>query len=212
MRIASLIMAAAAAFALQSEPASAQTSEQDLLKRFETHRSTHRGLSLSPVASTGATMAGTATAATQAGSQGSSNVAATTESAQPRTSGTTVTPVVEYVRMPEDSQINITIEFDYDSATLRASEYGKLEALCNAINASDIGLFRIFGHTDAAGSAQYNLGLSQRRAEEVRRHMVAACRIDGRRLQAIGVGKAYPLIGSNPLAPENRRVEFQAIG
>ncbi|MEM9145367.1 MAG: OmpA family protein [Pseudomonadota bacterium] len=113
--------------------------------------------------------------------------------------------------MPEESQINITIEFDFNSAQLRQSEFAKLETLCNAIKRSDVGLFHIFGHTDASGSDAYNLQLSRLRAEEVRRRMVGDCAIDGSRLRAIGVGEQYLLLPSNPNAPANRRVEFQAV-
>jgi outer membrane protein OmpA-like peptidoglycan-associated protein len=221
MRIASMILAAAVAIALQPAPSGAQSSEEDLLKRFETHRSTHRGLSLAPVTSTGATAAGAATAATAAtqgssgGSQGAATVSGTAASAQPArqaATATTTAPDVEYVRMPEDAQINIRIEFDFDSAVLRPSEFGKLETLCNAIRRSDVGVFHIFGHTDSSGSAAYNLNLSLRRAEEVRRHMIDECGIEASRLRAIGLGQQYPLIPQDARAPENRRVEFQAIG
>jgi outer membrane protein OmpA-like peptidoglycan-associated protein len=83
--------------------------------------------------------------------------------------------------------------------------------MCRVMKASDIRQFRIAGHTDARGSDEYNLRLSQLRAEEVMRYLVRDCGIAPNRLQALGLGKSLLLNAADPLAPENRRVEFQAI-
>lgn len=222
MRIGFIALAAALSFAVPSGPASAQSSEADLLKRFQTHQQTHRGLSLAPVTSTGAAKAGAAAAAKPAPAPAPAAAATAAIAPKPKaSSGSTGTvrvvrpqqePEPAYVRMPEGSEINIRIQFAYDSAVLAQSEFGKLETLCNAIRQSNVQLFHIFGHTDTSGSESYNLRLSRKRAEAVRGHMVNYCGISATRLRAIGVGESYPLITSNPRAPENRRVEFQAIG
>ncbi len=222
MRIGILITAASLALIAHGGPAFSQASEEDLLKRFQTHQSTHRGLSLAPVTSAGATAAGSAKATQSAASaqpapaKAASKPAATTvapASPAPAPAATAVAPAesVEYVRMPEDSQINIRIEFDLNSASLRPSEFEKLQTLCSAIKRSDVRLFHIFGHTDASGSDAYNLNLSRLRAEEVRRRMVNDCQIEASRLRAIGVGEQYLLTPDAPNAAENRRVEFQAV-
>ena len=75
----------------------------------------------------------------------------------------------------------------------------------------DVEMFRIVGHTDAAGSASYNERLSLLRAEEVKRHLVSDCGIAETRLQAVGVGEQFPLDKDDPRADVNRRVEFQAL-
>ncbi|GMG81966.1 hypothetical protein LNKW23_11790 [Paralimibaculum aggregatum] len=217
MRIALFAMAATMALSFQSGPAAAQSSEADLLKRFQQQQQTHRGLSLSPVTSTGATAVGAAAAtpAPEADPAPQATTAARAPkpaAAQPQRAIALPPEAREYVRMPEGSEINIRIQFGYDSAVLAPSEFGKLEALCNAIQQSGIGQFRIYGHTDASGSDAYNLRLSQRRAESVRAHMVNYCGISGARLQAVGLGETFPLGNSSPRAPENRRVEFQALG
>jgi outer membrane protein OmpA-like peptidoglycan-associated protein len=116
-----------------------------------------------------------------------------------------------YRPVPEELRVDIQIQFEFDSAVLRDTERAKLDTVCGAMKDSDIELFHIFGHTDAAGSASYNLTLSQLRADEVRRYLVSNCGIDAGRLKAIGVGKEHLLDAANPRAPENRRVEFQAI-
>ena len=116
-----------------------------------------------------------------------------------------------YVEIAPEQQINIQVSFDFDSAALRESEKPKLATLCQVMKSTDIQLFRIVGHTDASGSAEYNERLSLLRAEEVKRHMVNDCGLDPARLEALGVGEAYPVDTSNPRSEQNRRVEFQAI-
>ena len=64
-------------------------------------------------------------------------------------------------------------------------------------------------HTDAKGSEEYNARLSMRRALSVKRYLVAQHHIDATRLRPIGMGKYETLPGRDPLAPENRRVQFR---
>ena len=118
---------------------------------------------------------------------------------------------VEYTPAAVENQVNIQISFDFDSAALRDDQASKLVTMCNAMKQLDIPQFRIIGHTDSAGAADYNDNLSLLRAEEVRRKLIADCGIAPERLQAIGVGQRYPANAANPRADENRRVEFQAV-
>jgi outer membrane protein OmpA-like peptidoglycan-associated protein len=67
----------------------------------------------------------------------------------------------------------------------------------------------IEGHTDATGSDDYNLSLSQRRAASVKQYLISVHGIDAARLEAVGLGKTRPLYAADPFAPENRRVQFQ---
>lgn len=122
------------------------------------------------------------------------------------------TPVAEnqdYVQLGEDVQVNIRVAFEFDSAALSEGEQAKLDAVCEAISNMDIPLFRIIGHTDASGADDYNQRLSLLRAEEVERHLVNSCAIAPERLEALGVGEAFPLDPNDPRADVNRRVEFQ---
>lgn len=64
----------------------------------------------------------------------------------------------------------------------------------------------IEGHTDAHGSAEYNLELSKRRAVAVMRYLVGHG-IDASRLVAVGKGKTSPLV-ADPFDGRNRRVQF----
>lgn len=66
----------------------------------------------------------------------------------------------------------------------------------------------IEGHTDAAGSEEYNLLLSYRRAKAVRNYLVNNFHIDASRLKVSGKGESEPLEGSDPMDGINRRVQF----
>jgi len=113
---------------------------------------------------------------------------------------------------PVDNPVNVRISFDFDSAALREDQKPKLATLCGVMKSVDVKLFQIIGHTDSAGSAEYNENLSKLRAEEVKRHLVNDCGIDAARLEAIGVGESAPVNAADPRSDENRRVEFQALG
>ncbi|MCW1917929.1 OmpA family protein [Rhodobacter sp. KR11] len=118
-------------------------------------------------------------------------------------------PDTTYVAVDPAAQVNIQIEFAFDSAAIGAGQNEKLTTLCQVIKASDIPAFKIIGHTDASGTESYNQNLSKLRAEEVKRHLVEDCGIDGAKLLAEGVGEAFPADASDPKADANRRVEFQ---
>jgi outer membrane protein OmpA-like peptidoglycan-associated protein len=114
-------------------------------------------------------------------------------------------------QLARELQVNVRIEFAFDSADLSPAQKPLLEQLCRVMKASNIAMFRIVGHTDAAGSDTYNERLSILRAEEVRRYFVTECGIDPARLEAVGMGERFPYDAGNPHADANRRVEFQAL-
>ncbi len=95
--------------------------------------------------------------------------------------------------------------------SVRADQQPALDQMCRVMKASDIKLFRIMGHTDSAGSDAYNEKLSLLRAEEVKRRLTSDCGIAATRLDAIGLGERFPANATDPKAPQNRRVEFQAL-
>ncbi|SDE47206.1 Outer membrane protein OmpA [Paracoccus isoporae] len=122
----------------------------------------------------------------------------------------TVQPVV-FGQLDPELQVNLQINFDFDSAALAETEKPKMQKICEAMKLSDVGVFRIVGHTDTAGSDAYNERLSIMRAEEVVRYLVDECGVDSARLESTGMGERFPFNRENPQADENRRVEFQAI-
>jgi outer membrane protein OmpA-like peptidoglycan-associated protein len=70
----------------------------------------------------------------------------------------------------------------------------------------------ISGHTDSTGNREFNMDLSQRRAEAVKKYLVDHG-IDGARMETRGAGPDEPLDSnsSNPGRAKNRRIEFRVL-
>jgi len=124
---------------------------------------------------------------------------------------TAIASEVTYVAVEKEDQVNIRVAFDFDSASLRDDQKPKLSTLCQVMNAVDVKLFQIVGHTDSSGTAEYNQTLSLLRAQEVKRYLVNDCGVAEHRLIAIGVGESTPFDADDPSSDANRRVEFQAL-
>ncbi|HLT47025.1 MAG TPA: OmpA family protein [Rubricoccaceae bacterium] len=97
--------------------------------------------------------------------------------------------------------------FDFDSANLRPGVRADLADLASSLRTYDNHDAVIVGHASTDGSAQYNQGLSERRAAAVRDYLVSLG-VESYRLQAFGRGETDPLPGIPGTSPENRRVEI----
>jgi len=108
------------------------------------------------------------------------------------------------------SSLALPVQFAFDSCDILPAAKSQLDALAEGIRLLPAGKsVLIEGHTDAAGSDDYNEKLSQRRAQAVKRYLVAQHGIEPQRLRAIGMGEYRTLDGRDPQAPENRRVQFR---
>jgi outer membrane protein OmpA-like peptidoglycan-associated protein len=105
------------------------------------------------------------------------------------------------------------IQFEFDSAIIKTKSYVIVDAVADVLmNHPEITLVEIQGHTDDKGADDYNLDLSQRRAEAVRDYLIASG-IDADRLIAKGYGETKPIapnVTSKGRA-KNRRVEFHIL-
>jgi outer membrane protein OmpA-like peptidoglycan-associated protein len=94
-------------------------------------------------------------------------------------------------------------------STLLSSAKVKLDQVANALLSVRARNLIVEGHTDSQGSASYNQGLSQRRADAVRDYLVQRG-YPTDRIQARGKGKGSPI--ADNASPEgranNRRVEI----
>lgn len=104
--------------------------------------------------------------------------------------------------------LNMFVEFEYNSATLTQESDASLRRFSQALmddRMLDLS-FELEGHTDAAGSSEYNQSLSSRRAETVKNRLVELG-VSEARLNAYGLGESEPKF-EDPMAPGNRRVEI----
>ena len=65
--------------------------------------------------------------------------------------------------------ILVTVQFDFDQYTVSAAERAKLDAAAGKAKATKL---LIVGYTDQFGTEEYNLGLSDKRAQSVRDYLV----------------------------------------
>lgn len=106
--------------------------------------------------------------------------------------------------------IDLEINFDYNSAVLSPRAEPQLKSLGDALTSADLkdAIVMLAGHTDAKGSDDYNQGLSERRAEAVKRYLIERYRIQPDHLVAVGYGEKQPKAPTDPLGAENRRVQI----
>lgn len=101
------------------------------------------------------------------------------------------------------------VNFAFDSAELKPQAEITLNEVAHRLHENTEIRVRIEGHTDSVGSAEYNQGLSQRRAESVRTYLISQG-VAGDRMTAVGYGEERPVATNE--TPEgralNRRVEI----
>ncbi len=117
-------------------------------------------------------------------------------------------------QLEQAPKVGALILFDYNSASIQEAslpllrEYGK--ALGGALHDA---IFVVAGHTDSKGPDEYNLTLSERRAESVKKFLVAEYHIREGQLIVKPYGERKPIKPNT--TPEgrtlNRRVEFIRI-
>ncbi len=69
---------------------------------------------------------------------------------------------------PPPEAILATVYFEFDKYTVSALERAKVDAVAGRVNATEV---IIAGYTDHFGTEEYNLGLSDRRAQSVREYL-----------------------------------------
>ncbi len=111
-------------------------------------------------------------------------------------------------------QFAAEIQFDEDAAVVRPEFYRTLGRIADTLyHPSLLGFkFLIVGHTVSTGKREYNLTLSQRRADMIRDMLISTFKISPKRLQAIGLGEEQLLDSVRPTAPVNQQVQIVTVG
>lgn len=101
------------------------------------------------------------------------------------------------------------VRFDTNKSTLTAAAKANLDKLVPVFQEYGDTDIQIFGYTDNTGKAEYNLTLSQKRAESVKTYLASKGLVSSR-FKTSGLGIADPIATND--TPEgrtqNRRVEF----
>jgi outer membrane protein OmpA-like peptidoglycan-associated protein len=99
--------------------------------------------------------------------------------------------------------------FDWDKSVITPDAAAILDKAVEQYQTTGQTSVALVGHTDTSGSADYNMGLSQRRADAVKAYMVGKG-IPDSAATATGVGQNQLLVqtADNVREPQNRRVEI----
>ena len=105
------------------------------------------------------------------------------------------TPLPERSGNPDtadyDTLKSETVFFSYDSFTIEAKERPKLDKLANYLSNNSNTKIVIAGHTDSRGTPQYNLALSEKRANAVRQYLIGLG-ANGSNVSTVGYGEDRP--------------------
>ncbi|HEY6007808.1 MAG TPA: OmpA family protein, partial [Geobacteraceae bacterium] len=124
-------------------------------------------------------------------------------------SNANVTVVIPPEPKKERVCITLAIEFKTGKADIQPKYHGEIGKVAEFMKKYPEANGVIEGHTDNVGGKDYNLKLSDRRAESVRNYLVEKYGIDANRLSSKGYGFSKP-IASNATAEgrqKNRRIQ-----
>lgn len=109
--------------------------------------------------------------------------------------------------------VNLDIRFDLDKATIRPESYPLLDELARALKSPELKGKPIIvaGHTDSSASQRYNLDLSARRADAVKKYLVMKHAIPPKLIETVGYGESRPIADNETEQGrmQNRRVEVR---
>jgi outer membrane protein OmpA-like peptidoglycan-associated protein len=120
---------------------------------------------------------------------------------------------IEVALIEADATITLNnIFFDFDKTTLKPESFPELNRIVDLMNKRETMQVEISGHADATGEANYNKGLSKRRAESVQKYLIGKS-ISETRVTVSYYGEEKP-VESNATKEgrrKNRRVEFKIL-
>lgn len=104
------------------------------------------------------------------------------------------------------------VRFDTNKSTLTMQSKTNLDKLVPVFKEYGDTNIEIYGHTDNTGSPEYNLTLSQKRAESVKNYLISKG-LASTRFKTTGLGIADPIAANDTDygRSQNRRVEFAII-
>jgi OOP family OmpA-OmpF porin len=93
--------------------------------------------------------------------------------------------------------ITLNIEFDFDSSEARTEHAAEVRKVANFMRRYADSSVTMEGHTDSRGNADYNQGLSERRAKTIADMLISDFSIDESRVSSRGLGESQPIAGND---------------
>jgi outer membrane protein OmpA-like peptidoglycan-associated protein len=107
-----------------------------------------------------------------------------------------------------------TLEFEGNKAEIKPEMQTDLDKVLDFLLAHPTFNLKISGHTDSDGDENFNLKLSEKRAEAIKNYLVKKGNLDKSRIEAKGFGSSKRIIQNEETEEDkhlNRRVEFEII-
>ena len=102
------------------------------------------------------------------------------------------------------------IYFDFNKADVKPESESALKEISKLLQLDPKLKLYVAGHTDNVGGFDYNMKLSQQRADAVVKELASKYKVEISRLKAVGIGPASPVISNETEEgkAKNRRVEL----
>lgn len=121
---------------------------------------------------------------------------------------------VSVTRMGNNITLNMpsNITFATNSADLNGQFFAVLDSVGTVLKEYNKSVIEVAGHTDNVGSAEYNKGLSERRASTVANYLESHG-LQSQRVLVVGAGEDHPVASNSTEAgrAQNRRVELTIV-
>jgi outer membrane protein OmpA-like peptidoglycan-associated protein len=108
---------------------------------------------------------------------------------------------------------DVNVTFGFDKAVLTADDKKQLDEFAAGLTDKRAYILAVTGGTDSTGDANYNYGLSQRRADAVVNYLATKYNVAPHKFYLIGIGKDQQVASDNTAAgrAKNRRVEVKLM-
>ena len=102
------------------------------------------------------------------------------------------------------------IYFGFDRDTIQGQFTDEIRGVAERLNGGEQGRIRVEGHADSTGPADYNQGLSERRAQSVKDRLMKDFNVSGDRISTEGYGENKPVADNSTREgrAKNRRAEI----
>lgn len=109
--------------------------------------------------------------------------------------------------------VETSVHFGFDKFDLTSKAKNALDQLGNEIQSTKNYIVVVDGNTDSVGPADYNYGLSERRADSVIHYIATKYGVPAHKIYVIGLGKDKPVDANKTAAgrAKNRRVDVRLM-
>ncbi len=118
-------------------------------------------------------------------------------------------PMPQEEPVPDVVSVELDVKFDFDKDVVRPDSYADIQNLADFMSQFPDTRTTVEGHTDSVGTDAYNLDLSERRANSVRKVLVDDYGVGSNRVDSVGYGETRPVADNATEEGRaiNRRVE-----